>query len=97
MLLSPNQGLIIIRAYTQNKQVFIEIEDNGIGIADDKIQELFKINKISKNRDVHGQKGTGLGLLLVGEFVQANQGKIRVISEQDKGTIMQVAFPLSNT
>lgn len=89
---TPKEGKIIMRGYIKDGYIFIEIEDNGIGIEAEKIPQLFKIHKISRNKDLYGRKGTGLGLLLVWEFVQANQGEIKVISKKNKGTNMQLIF-----
>lgn len=64
----------------------ISISDNGIGMSEDKISKLFTISEKVKTYGTAKEEGTGLGLILCKEFIDKNQGEIRVESKQGEGT-----------
>jgi signal transduction histidine kinase len=74
-----------IRFYIQEKNI-IKIEDSGIGMPAEKLQSLFTIEKGNSTKGTAGEKGTGLGLKLVNDFVILNGAKLSVESEIEKGT-----------
>ena len=76
--------------------VEITISDNGAGISAEDIDTLFKIDeKKKKNKGTANEKGTGLGLILCKEFVEKNNGSIRVTSEPGKGSRFTFSLPRS--
>ncbi len=78
----------------QGTQVHIEVGDEGIGIPKQEIPRIFdRFYRVDKSRSrSHG--GTGLGLTLVRELLQAHQSQIEVVSEVGKGSIFRFALPL---
>ncbi|UXP33985.1 tetratricopeptide repeat-containing sensor histidine kinase [Reichenbachiella agarivorans] len=82
-------------AQSENFAVFT-VQDTGIGIAKDKMQTLFGFHGNRKQWGTKGEKGVGLGLNLVHEFILLNHGKIEVDSEEGVGTTFQIYLPLSN-
>ena len=86
-------GKIVV--YYENVPEFIEIiiSDNGKGIAKEKIKELFSIEKHFSEKGTKGEKGTGLGLLLCKEFIEKNNGKIKIESDLNMGTKVSLSFP----
>ena len=83
---TPKGGKIVISAGNKNKFVEVSISDSGIGISPEKSSNLFDFSSIFTTEGTNGEKGTGLGLPLCSEFVERNQGKIRVESEPGKGS-----------
>jgi len=76
--------------------VDITISDNGVGISAEDIDTLFRIDvKKKKNKGTDNEKGTGLGLILCKEFVEKNNGSIRVTSEPGKGSRFTFTLPRS--
>ena len=73
----------------------IFVEDNGVGIPPDKLDKLFSISTNFTTLGTKKEKGTGLGLVLVKEFVEMNNGKINVESKVGIGTIFKIKFPKS--
>ncbi|MGG7036462.1 MAG: ATP-binding protein [Flavobacterium sp.] len=71
------------------------IEDNGLGIPENQIGELFKISRKTSNLGTDGEKGSGLGLILCKEFIEKNNGKIWVKSEANKGTTFYFSLPVA--
>lgn len=79
---------ISIRLFKKTNQIQIEIEDTGIGIAEDQLSKIFeKFYRIDQNESI---SGTGLGLTVVKEIIEAHQGKILVSSKLGKGSIFSV-------
>jgi PAS domain S-box-containing protein len=62
------------------------IEDNGVGISDDDVKKLFRIEEKVSSLGTEGEPSTGLGLLLCKEFVEMHGQKIWVESEKNKGS-----------
>ena len=67
----PNPSISINLSSDKNK-IFIEIIDNGIGIAQEMVNKIFEPYFTTKN------KGTGLGLSIVKKIIEDHNGKIRI-------------------
>ena len=75
---------IIIRLYSNTEKIHIELEDHGIGIPENKQEHIFeKFYRIDQKESV---SGTGLGLTVVKEIVEAHNGTIKVESEIGRGS-----------
>ncbi|MEM6831907.1 MAG: tetratricopeptide repeat-containing sensor histidine kinase, partial [Bacteroidota bacterium] len=94
---TPDGGKVAIHSQTDaaNNVALITVKDDGVGIPKEKLENLFKLNEKISTRGTSGERGVGLGLQLVVEFVELNKGKIDVDSETDKGTTFTVSLPLS--
>ena len=64
----------------------LKVSDNGIGIAEDEIDEIFNLFKIATQYDRNGKKGSGIGLSTVKKLTHSLGGEITVSSELGKGT-----------
>ena len=83
-------GILNIRAYIIDGSVVIECEDNGCGIDEKDMNNIF--NPFFTTKELG--KGTGLGLFIVFSEVQKLGGKVDVKSELGEGTVFTVAIPL---
>lgn len=73
--------------------VEIKFIDEGIGIDKEKLEELFKpFSKISST-GTEGEKGTGLGLVIVKNIIELHNGTIEVSSEKGNGTTFTIKIP----
>ena len=90
---TPSEGQIWIRSRRINNEVYIVIEDTGVGIPQEKLETLFDISKRNSTPGTNLEKGTGLGLLLCKEFVIKHNGRMEVESELDKGTKISIILP----
>ena len=89
-------GKIIISAKLQNDNfVAISVEDNGVGITKEKLDNLFTIEQNNSTLGTSHESGTGLGLIIVKEFVEKNNGTISVESKEGKGSKFTVTLPTS--
>ena len=86
-----NNGLIHIKTYADNSSVIIEVSDNGEGISEDEIKNIF--NPFFTTKDVG--KGTGLGLSIVYGIIEDHGGKIDVKSDPGKGTKFTISLPIA--
>lgn len=64
----------------------VSIEDNGVGISEDVIKKLFRIDQKVGTLGTEGEPSTGLGLLLCKEFVEMHEQKIWAESKKERGS-----------
>ncbi len=87
-------GEITLSCSYSEKEIEIRVKDNGIGIEQEDLEKLFKIDERSTRiGKTNKNKGTGLGLILCKEFIELNGGKISVDSELGKGTTFFFTLP----
>jgi len=92
---SKENSIITISLSAKNNYAFVSIIDSGIGIPKDDLAVLF--NQDSKLKSRYGtnyEKGTGLGLVIVKDFVEKNNGQIWVESQEGKGSKFSFTLPL---
>jgi signal transduction histidine kinase len=77
---------IEIKSWDDEEWVYIEISDNGVGIGEEELENIFEKFYRVKNDDSHKIKGSGLGLYLVKYFIELHQGSIHVESTKGEGT-----------
>lgn len=82
-------GELSIKTLNNENDAYIVVKDNGPGIPEDELKQIF--NPFFTTKDV--DKGTGLGLSVVLGIVKAHKGFIQVHSEPGQGTCFEVAFP----
>ena len=85
-------GIIEIQAEEKNKKMYLTITDPGLGIPEDVLATLFQPSKESKRLGTAQEQGTGIGLVLVKDLVEANDGQISITSQQ--GTVCTLIFPM---
>ena len=84
---------ILIKAEeTANDFLIIRVADTGIGMSAESRSKIFREANFT-TLGTHKEKGTGIGLKLCKEFVEANGGKIWVDSEEGKGTVFSFSVP----
>lgn len=87
------KGGITLRVKKQDSAVLFEVEDTGVGIAKDKLGDVFK-----EFKQVHVGEygGTGLGLAICKRLIELHEGKIWVESRMGKGTKFSFTIPIKN-
>lgn len=91
---TPEHGKVTVRADASGDgQIRILVKDNGIGIPEKALGTLFSPGEVLRRKGTSGEPSTGLGLVLVKEFVEQNNGTLELESEVDKGTSISVGLP----
>ena len=87
-------GAITAKSFLDDHKVCIQVKDTGIGIPSEDMPHIF--DRFYRGRKVSQTKihGTGLGLAIVKEIVDLHEGTIEVISEENRGTTVNIWFPL---
>ena len=86
------EGEIHIRAYTKDRDLFIEVEDNGLGMPEEQVESLLTDDTRVRS------KGSGIGLRNVHQRIQLYFGKeygLEIISEPDEGTMVRIHLPMT--
>ncbi|TDS11688.1 sensor histidine kinase [Sphingobacterium paludis] len=89
---SHKQGEVKISAKKADAAIKIAIEDWGVGMSKKKVKKLFN-NLQLPSYGTSGERGTGLGLVLVNNLIQINRGEIKVSSVENAGTTILLKFP----
>ncbi len=87
-------GEVKISAEIKNADTYMSVSDTGIGMDEETIAKLFRIDQQSSNPGTENEKGSGLGLILCKDFVEKHNGKIWIESEMNKGS--QISFSIPN-
>ncbi len=94
---TPSGGNISVFSETDDDFIIVSVKDNGVGILDDDMLKIFKIDEQISNTGTLGEKGTGLGLLLCKEMVEKNGGEIWADSIPGHGTTFSFTLPFLKT
>jgi two-component system sensor histidine kinase/response regulator len=91
---SYRSGKVIVSAAVNDREVIISVKDNGIGIPEENIKKIFRIDAKYSVPGTENEQGTGLGLKLCKEFVEKLGGKIWVESVDHKGSEFKFSIPV---
>ena len=87
------QGSIAITGGTEGEQVFLRVEDTGIGVPKADLERLFeRFYRVDKARS-RESGGTGLGLAIAKQIVESHGGHIGFESEYGKGSVVTLYLP----
>jgi len=82
-----------VKVEKKEKEIEVSIIDEGVGIPEEHIDRLFRIDEKYKSNGTAGEKGTGLGLIICREFVEKNGGQISVKSKPGEGSTFVFTIP----
>lgn len=96
---TPKKGVISVGAQVNRDgegptEVVITITDSGVGMKPDDLARIFEKYKQTKNKSLRGGGGTGLGLYIVKQIIEAHGGEVRVASVEGVGTSMVLRVPI---
>lgn len=91
---SNDNSTILVESFLEGNSVMINVKDQGIGIPEYHLADIFKLKFNTSRNGTHNEKGSGLGLVLTKEFVEMNGGKISVASQPGKGSTFLIKLPL---
>ena len=84
---TEGNGEIILELNSSDSQVIISVIDDGIGIAEEEISQIFTPRFSTKT------SGTGLGLAITKKIIESHNGVISVKSSTNKGTTFEIVIP----
>lgn len=88
---TDENGEISIKIYKEEKKIFVEVKDDGIGIKEEDLPFIFEhLYRGDKSR--HEIKGSGIGLTIVKNILAVHSASIEVESEEGKGSLFKVIF-----
>ena len=88
-------GKIIVSVEKTERDILFSVCDNGIGMEQKILNNLFKIEECASSKGTAEEKGTGLGLVLCKEFVSRHNGMIWVEGELGRGSSFHFTIPES--
>jgi len=86
-------GRVWTRAWEENDEIVLEVEDTGIGMAKDQVPDLFEAFRQESEGTGREYEGTGLGLTLTKRLLEKMDGSIDVETEKGTGTRFTVRLP----
>lgn len=89
---SQEGGVIDIASTVAKKEIVLTVQDHGMGISEADQEHLFE--RFFRGANVTNIQGTGLGLHIVGRYIEIMDGKIEFWSELEKGTKFIITFNL---
>ncbi len=90
------KGVVEIRLEEQNKNLYCEIKDNGVGIPKEDQKYIFQKFFRSENILKYQTQGSGLGLYISKAILEKSGGKIGFKSEEDKGSTFWFTLPIKS-
>jgi signal transduction histidine kinase/ligand-binding sensor domain-containing protein len=88
-------GTINITAVKNENEVKLSVTDSGVGMNEEAVGRLFVSDVLKSTDGTSKEKGSGIGLMLVKEFVARMHGTIKVESKISEGTKFIITFPLT--
>lgn len=94
---TPHGGRIEVAAEESGRHVQLSIRDNGIGIEEEFLPELFTLFAQASRALDRSQGGLGIGLTLVKQIVSLHGGEVSAVSEgRGKGSVFTIRLPLTS-
>ena len=90
---TPTEKQVLIATEKQGTDINITISDQGVGMTDEMIDNLFKLDKVRSSLGTESEKGSGLGLILCHQLAKKVGGSISVNSSINEGTTFQLTLP----
>lgn len=86
-------GTISVAGKADEGRIEVYVEDNGMGMHEDELKNLFQPGKLFSGKGTNHEKGTGIGLFITKEMVLKNGGSIWVNSRKEEGTVFTFTLP----
>lgn len=89
-------GKIVIDSHLEGDYIKISVMDNGVGISDDIIPKLFKLDENITTIGTDGEQGSGMGLILCNDILKKHKGEISVQSKEGRGSTFTIIISQHN-
>ncbi|MCX6285688.1 MAG: PAS domain-containing sensor histidine kinase [Bacteroidetes bacterium] len=88
-----NGEVSIIAKSAPDLSVKISVSDTGIGMNQEMISNLFRLDEKTNRKGTDHEPSTGLGLIICREFIEKHSGELRIESQEEKGSTITITFP----
>ncbi len=92
---SPQQTEVTISARWKGEEARIAVQDQGIGMDQKELKQIFRKFYRTKKAEESGEAGTGIGLSIVQQIVEQHNGRIEVTSAPGEGSCFTLALPMA--
>ncbi|UII31427.1 tetratricopeptide repeat-containing sensor histidine kinase [Fulvivirga ulvae] len=92
---SAADDMIKVAASEKKELIEVTVVDSGVGMSEEMLDNLFRIDTRNSTRGTSGEIGTGLGLIICKEFVENNAGELSVESRLGEGSVFKFTIPSS--
>ncbi len=92
---TPEEGTVKLYTVQDGNRIQLSVQDSGIGIPEEKINDLFLPAMGKSTEGTNEEKGTGLGLHIVEELAKKVNGSIKVNSRIDEGSLFTLSIPVT--
>lgn len=83
---------VVVKLFSKNDKIHLQVADHGIGIADEEKSRIFDRFYRVGSEETRNTKGTGLGLFIVKEVLDKHQATIKVKDNRPAGSVFEVVF-----
>ena len=90
---SPQETQVTVSAARTDGQVRIAVQDQGIGMDQKEVKQIFQKFYRTRNAEESGEAGTGIGLSIVQQIVEQHGGEICVTSQPGAGSCFTLVLP----
>ena len=91
---TPDGGRIILSAGLDGDRVWMQVDDNGIGIPDGDREHIFeRFYRVDKARS-RQSGGTGLGLSIAQEIMRQHEGRLYLVDKEEPGLVIRMELPI---
>lgn len=84
---------ILLKEDVAAKKSIVTVCDNGAGMTDETIREIFSSREVRSTPGTENEKGTGIGLKLCLDLVRLNKGELNIESKPGEGSCIQIVLP----
>jgi signal transduction histidine kinase len=91
---SPDSFTIEVKGWVQNADIYISVQDHGLGMDEEDVSNLF--GRFFRAKTSTGIPGTGIGLNLVKTLIELHDGEISALSSQGKGSTFTFRLPMKD-
>lgn len=91
---SHPKSVISVETNSDSQKVFVKVKDVGVGMNKEQVAKILNKVNFESTPGTKGEKGTGLGLNLVKDYIEQNGGELIIESEEGRGSIFHFTLPL---
>jgi signal transduction histidine kinase len=92
---TKEEGEVKIYSKKEGDYIILSVEDNGIGITKENLEKIFNRKEYFTTYGTEREKGSGLGLNLIFDFLDKNKGELFIDSDYGKGSTFSFSLPVA--